>query len=87
VDLFHPTNDDVNGGILRDLCSLKCIGVDLAIDQIRKFGYGTLLVKVDIKSAFRLLPVHPADHHLLSMRLDKHMTLVFHLGSDLLQVI
>ena len=27
-----------------------------------------MLAKIDIKSAFRLLPVHPADRHLLAMR-------------------
>ena len=30
-------------------------------------GPGTLLAKIDIKSAFRLIPVHPADRHLLAM--------------------
>ena len=32
-----------------------------------------MLAKIDIKSAFRLLPVHPADHHLLAMRWDQHI--------------
>ena len=32
-----------------------------------KLGPGTLLAKADIKSAFRLLPVHPADRQLLQM--------------------
>ena len=31
------------------------------------FGKRTMLAKVDIKSAFRLLPVHPVDRHLLGM--------------------
>ena len=26
------------------------------------------MAKVDIKSAFRLIPVHPADRHLLAMK-------------------
>ena len=30
-------------------------------------GPGTLMAKIDIKSAFQLLPVHPADRHLLAM--------------------
>ena len=54
-------------------CSLKYITVDSAIEQIRQIGYGTLLEKIDIKSAFRLLPVHPADCHLLSVRWDQHI--------------
>ena len=32
-----------------------------------KLGLGILLTKMDIKNAFRLLPVHPADCHLLAM--------------------
>jgi len=52
---------------------LQYITVDSAIDQIRQLGFGTLLPKIDIKSAFQLLSVHPADHHLLSMRWDKHL--------------
>ena len=30
-------------------------------------GRGSLLAKIDVRSAFRLLPVHPADRHLLAM--------------------
>ena len=30
-------------------------------------GPGTLLAKIDIKSAYRIIPVHPADRHLLGM--------------------
>ena len=55
------------------MCSLKYITVDSAIDYIKRTGHSTLLAKIDIKSAFRLLPVHPADHHLLSMRWDKQI--------------
>jgi len=75
VDLSYPDDGSVNGGIPRELCSLQYITVDSAIDQIRQMGFGTLLAKihVDIKSAFRLLPVHPADRHLSSMRWDKHI--------------
>lgn len=29
---------------------------------------GSLMAKIDIRSAFRLIPVHPADHHLLAMQ-------------------
>ena len=62
VNLSHPVNGSVNG---EALCSLKYITVDSAIEHIKQNGQGALLVKIDIKSAFRLLPVHPADRHLL----------------------
>ena len=71
VDLSHPINGSVNGGIPKALCSLKYITIDSAIEHIKQIGQGALLAKIDIKSAFRLLPVHPADRHLLAMRWDR----------------
>ena len=67
VDLSHPPKFSVNDGIPKELCSLTYISVDTAIDHITKLGSGALLAKIDIKSTFRLLPVHPADRHLLAM--------------------
>ena len=68
VDLSHPSSGSINSRIPKSLCSLKYIIVDSAINHINQMGQGTLLAKIDIKSAFRLLPVHPADCHLLSMK-------------------
>ena len=73
VDLSHPTELSVNNGIPKHLCSLSYITIDTAIRQILSFGPGTLLAKIDIKSAFRLLPVHPADRHLLAMQWNKQI--------------
>ena len=67
VDLSHPSSCSVNYFIPKPLCSLKYITIDDAIHRILKYGPNTLLSKVDIKSAFRLIPVHPADRHLLGM--------------------
>lgn len=67
VDLSHPSGHSVNDQIPKSLCSLQYITVDNAIQMILKYGPQTLLSKVDIKSAFRLIPVHPADRHLLGM--------------------
>ena len=56
-----------------------------AIKHIITLGQGTLLAKLDIKNAFRLLPVHPADRHLLAMHWNKQLyidtCLPFGLGS------
>jgi len=73
VDLSHPTGGSVNAGIPKELCSLKYITVDSAIDYIKSIGRGALLAKIDIKNAFRLLPVHPTDRHLLSMKWKKQV--------------
>ena len=67
VDLSHPPKFSINDRIPKELCSLTYISVDTAIYHITKLGSGALLAKMDIKSAFRLLPVHPADRHLLAM--------------------
>ena len=73
MDLSHPAGHSVNDRIPKPLCSLSYITVDLAIAKIMKLGRGTLLAKVDIKSAFRLLPVHPADRHFLAMNWNAHV--------------
>ena len=67
IDLSHPKGNSVNNGIPKPLCGLSYITIDDAINGILRSGPNTLLAKIDIKSAFRLLPVHPADRHLLAM--------------------
>ena len=42
--------------------------MDDAIHAIVYSGPNTIMAKVDIKSAFRLIPVHLADRHLLAMK-------------------
>ena len=73
IDLSHPQCHSINDNIPKPLCSLSYITVDDAINTIMGFGPHTLLAKVDIKSAFRLLPVHPADRHLLAMEWDNRI--------------
>ena len=43
------------------------ISVDDIPHQAVQLGRGALLVKLDIKSAYRLVPVHPSDRPLLGM--------------------
>ena len=38
--------------------------------MVKNMGVGSYLVKVDIKSAFRLLPINPSDFNLLGMVFD-----------------
>ena len=53
TDLSFPPDQSVNDGIDPSLCSLSYITVEV----VAQVGAGTLLVKVDIESAFRLEPV------------------------------
>ena len=73
VDLSHQVDRSVNRGIPKELCSLTYITVDSAIQHIQRVGQGSILAKIDIKSALRLLPVHPANRHLLAMSWNHHI--------------
>ena len=73
VDLSHPVGHSVNDGISKKLSSLKYITVDTAISHFINFGPGTFLAKIDIKHAFRLLPVHPVNRHVLAMHLNNNI--------------
>jgi len=67
-DLSSPFGSSVNDGISPDLCSLRYAKVDDAVNIIRQLGRGTQLVKLDLKDAYRIVPVHPADYHLLGIK-------------------
>ena len=67
VDLSYLPNKSVNDSIQGDLCSLTYMTVADAVEVIAEQGQGTLLAKVDIRSAYRIIPVHPEDHQLLGM--------------------
>ena len=73
MDLSHPPDRSVNDGIPKLLCSLSYITIDDAIKKIIELGPNTLMAKIDIKNAFCLLPVHPADRHLLTMEWNKRL--------------
>ena len=66
-DLSYPSGHSMNDGISKGLCSLNYIIIDDAVNHILELGCGTHLAKIDIKNAFRLIPVHPTERHLLGM--------------------
>ena len=57
----------MNDGIQPKYCSLSYVTVDEIASQAFTLGRGTLLAKADIKSAYRLVPVHPDDRLLLAI--------------------
>ena len=67
VDMSHPESHSVNDGIEKPLCSLTYASVDEAVALIQTLGKGTLLAKLDLESAYRIIPVHPDDRQLLGM--------------------
>ena len=68
VDLSSPEGRSVNAGIEPELCSMHYLRLDEVVQQISKAGQGALLAKMDIDSAYRNVPVHPADRPLLGMQ-------------------
>ena len=67
TDLSFPHGDSVNDGINPDLVSLSYITVDNVAEIVQRLGRGTLLAKMDIEAAYRLIPVHPQDRILQGM--------------------
>lgn len=67
VDLSYPTSMSVNDGINPAYCSLQYTSVERVAKAVFECGVGALMAKVDVKSAYRLIPVHPEDRHLLGM--------------------
>lgn len=68
TNLSAPQHFSVNDGISRDLSSLSYITVDSIVEQVRRLGQGTLLAKMDIQSAYRIVPVHKEDRCLLGVK-------------------
>ena len=68
LDLSHPEDFSVNDGIQKDICSLTYLKLDEVAQVVLRLGRGALMAKRDITNAYRVVPVHPADRHLLGMR-------------------
>jgi len=67
TDLSFPEDHSVNDAIDSSMCSLKYISVEQVAKKALELGKGSLIAKIDIKSAYRLIPVSPADRHYLGM--------------------
>ena len=65
----------MNDGIDGQLCSLPYNRLDDAARRIVRSGRGTHLAKVDLQSAYRIVPVHPDDRPLLGLRWRKEVFL------------
>ena len=68
VDLSSPTGESVNDGISRELSSLSYTSVDVVVEHILTLGRGSMLAKMNIKQAYRMIPVRPQDRPLLGMK-------------------
>ena len=68
TDLSFPSGTSVNDRIDPALSSMVYTTVDEVGAQAAALGPGTLLAKVDIESAYWLIPVHPQDRVLQGVR-------------------
>ena len=64
-NLSSPLGDSVNDHIDPAKATVSYTSFDDAVELVSSLGPGALMAKSDIKSAFRLLPVHPDDYDLL----------------------
>ena len=65
MDLSQPKGDSINDFISKDEFPCNYTPFDEATRLVRKTGRGCFLTKVDIKHAYRILPVRPQDWPLL----------------------
>lgn len=58
----------MNDGIFKHHRSMSYESIDDVTECILALGQGSLLAEMDIKEAYRNVPVHPDDRHLLAVR-------------------
>lgn len=66
--LSYPNGSSVNDFIPDFYSTVKYASVGDASKSIKLLGRGCFMAKTDVKSAFRIIPIHPADYSLLGMK-------------------
>ena len=67
LDMSSPEGRSGNNGIQDSLCSLSYVDMHDVAHEVVARGRGALLAKVDVKSAYRHIPIHPDDRWLMGM--------------------
>ena len=67
LDLSSPAGHSVNDGIAGEDYSLQYMKVD-DIAGIMPLGRGSLMAKFNVQNAYRIMPVHTEDRHLLDIK-------------------
>ena len=58
----------MNDGINPDTTTLSYLRIDDIANQVAQYGKNTMLAKVDIEEAYRLVPIHTDDKHLFGVQ-------------------
>jgi len=66
VDLSHTEGGSVNDSIQPELCSLQYVHMDHVVGKLTELGPGAKMAKLDIRSAYQIVPVHPQDRQCLA---------------------
>lgn len=62
--LSYPEGKSINDGIDTAFTTVEYASIETAIRLVKQAGIGSHMAKTDVKSAFRLIPVHPEAHPL-----------------------
>ena len=68
LDLSSPEGHSVNDGIAKDISSISYTSTDEVIAAVLRLGKGSRMAKLDIRQAYRNVPVFPPDRLLLGMQ-------------------
>ena len=67
LDLSFLDGESVNDGIQPDHCSIKYLKIEEIAQALLHSGPYTQMAKIDIRNAYRIIPVAPGDRVLLGM--------------------
>ena len=67
IDLSFPHGYSINDGINPTMCSMEYATIDQAVRTVQSLGKGTLLSKLDLKRAYRMVPIYIDDQPLLGI--------------------
>ena len=75
MTLSSPSGSSINDNLQRDLTHVTYSSVDNAALLQHHLGEGSHLAKVDVQSAYRLVPIHPTERVLFGVRWDRQIYL------------
>ena len=70
---LHPQGASINDTIDSSHCSLHYASIEDAVQVVQHLGPGTLLAKLDLRKAYRVIPVHSDDHALLGIKWESQV--------------
>lgn len=73
VDLSSPSGHSINDYLRREWTHVSYSSVDDAALLMHALGPGTLMAKLDIRDAYRIIPVHPEERRFLGVLWDKQV--------------